>query len=272
MVNMRIAVLGATGYLGSLVTQYLSNKKSYSVISVTRSDLNLEDFHSVRNWLIETKPHAIVNCAVAGGQLTVNDINYPDLQNNLNIFLNFYNNSDLFERFINIGSGSEFNARLSIDNAKEEDIFTSAPLETYAYSKNVISRLAFEKDKFYTLRLFGCFDKSEPNFRLLKKFIKSDSFEFQNRKFDYISSKDFLIILEHYLTSQDILYKDINCVYNNKVWLSDILETFKRLHRIPNTLKITGINILNYTGSSSKLDLLDLNLNGLEKSLRLYFE
>lgn len=268
---MKVVVLGANGYLGALITKYLSSKKFYSVIPITRNDLNLEDFNLVSNWLTKTEPHTIINCAVSGGQLKVNEIVYSDLRNNLNIFLNFYNNSHLFEKFINIGSGSEFNSNFSIDNAKEEDVLSASPTETYAYSKNIISRLSFDRDKFYTLRLFGCFDKSEPNFRLLKKFISTESFEFQNRKFDYISSKDFLIVLEYYLTNKP-LYKDINCVYNNKIWLSDILETFKRLHRIPTNLKIAGINILNYTGSSTKLDSLDLPLNGLEKSLDLYFK
>jgi len=267
---MIVAVLGSNGYLGKFLTNKLLLDNSVSVISVNKQTIDLTNHSSVLNFLQDKQIDAVINCAVAGGNLQINDVNYKVLQDNLNIFLNFYNNSKYFKKFINIGSGSEFNTKTDIDSAVEDAILNAYPSESYAYSKNIISRLVLENDKFFTLRLFGCFDKTEHEFRLLKKFSAQTSFSLMDRKFDYISASDFYKIVDHYLKN-DQLHKDINCVYENKYFLGEILTEFKRLHHIDTDLKIEGINILNYTGNANKLSSLNLNLDGLQKGLELYF-
>lgn len=266
---MKVAILGAGGYLGKYLVKHL--EPVYKVLPLSRDNIDLTNFVDVRDWLKTNRPDVVVHCAVAGGKQTVNGKIYEDVQNNLNVFLNFYNNSQYFGKFINVGSGSEFDSRYSIDLALEEDIVKAFPAESYAYSKNLISRLVLEKDNFFTLRLFGCFDHSEPDFRLLKKFINSKVFDFYDRKFDYISASDFCKIVRHYVDSVPI-HKDMNCVYKDKFYLSEILTKFKTLHHIPTELKIEGINILNYTGSSSKLESLGLALDGLDLGLTHYFK
>lgn len=266
---MKVAILGAGGYLGSYLVKHLS--PIYTVLPISRDTLDLTNFGQVKAWLIEHKPDVVIHCAVTGGKQNVNEKIYEDVQSNLNIFLNFYNNSQYFKRFINVGSGSEFDSKHSINNASEEQVLDSFPAESYAYSKNLIARLVLEKYNFYTLRLFGCFDSSEPDFRLLKKFTNTNNFSFYDRKFDYISANDFCKIVRYYIDNDD-LFKDMNCVYKEKFYLSEILAKFKTLHHIPTELKIEGINILNYTGSSTKLDSLNLQLDGLYKGLEHYFK
>ena len=267
---MIVAILGSNGYLGKFIANKLSMDQTVTVIPVNKQTVNLTNHDSVLNFLQTNNIDAVINCAVAGGNLQINDVNYKVLQDNLNIFLNFYNNSKYFKKFINIGSGSEFNTKTDINNAIEDAILNAYPTESYAYSKNIISRLVLENDKFFTLRLFGCFDKTEHEFRLLKKFSAQPSFSLMDRKFDYISASDFYKIVDHYLKN-DSLQKDINCVYGTKHYLSEILTEFKRLHHIDTDLKIEGINILNYTGNANKLNSLNLNLDGLQKGLELYF-
>jgi nucleoside-diphosphate-sugar epimerase len=267
---MIVAILGSNGYLGKFLTNRLSADQTVTVIPVNKQTIDLTNHNSVLNFLQTNKIDTVINCAVAGGNLQINDVNYKVLQDNLNIFLNFYNNSKYFKKFINIGSGSEFNTKTDIDNAIEDAILNAYPTESYAYSKNIISRLVLENDKFFTLRLFGCFDKTEHEFRLLKKFSAQTSFSLMDRKFDYISASDFYKIVDHYLKN-DSLQKDINCVYGTKHYLSEILTEFKSLHHIDTDLKIEGINILNYTGNANKLNSLNLNLDGLQKGLELYF-
>jgi hypothetical protein len=112
------------------------------------------------------------------------------------------------------------------------------------------------------LRLFGCFDKSEPDFRLFKRFIKDEPLDLVDRQFDYFSAQDFCTVLEHYVNNK-VFFKDVNCVYSEKLFISQILGNFK-----PVTIEKTSD--CNYTGDNDRLELLDLPLLGLERSIKEY--
>ena len=264
---MKIAVLGSRGYLGSYISNRLISKK-YDVLPITREALDLTNYNAVVNWLTQNRPNIIINCATAGRN-SLTSTSYSDVQNNLGIFLNFFNNSQYFDRFINIGSGAEFDITTDINHANENDILTITPAESYAYSKNIISRLVLEKDNFYTIRLFGCFDISEPSNRLLKKISSNDFMEINDRQFDYVSARDFFQLLEYYL-NENRLIKDINCVYSKKISLSELLEQFIDIHNINRNFNISPVVGKNYTGSSVNLESLNLNLDGLYSGLTSY--
>jgi nucleoside-diphosphate-sugar epimerase len=263
---MKVAILGSNGFLGNYFTKNLSS--DYDLIPVSRQVLDLTDSIKVKEWLEINTPDVIINCAINGGKLTLKEKVYDDIQKNLIIFLNFYNNSKYFKKYINIGSGAEFNIFNSINNAKEEDILHSFPTDSYSYSKNIISRLVLEKPNFYTLRIFGCFDSLEPDYRLLKKF-SSVSLQLFDRKFDYISASDLCKIVDYYINNDELI-KDINCVYSEKFMLSDILSKFNNYKKIKIPINVIGINDLNYTGDSSKLETLKINLDGLDLGLQKY--
>jgi nucleoside-diphosphate-sugar epimerase len=263
---MKVAVLGSSGFLGRFIANQLQSD-GYEVFPMTRDTLSLTNHAEVRDWLTKNRPDAVINCATAGRK-TVNDVVFEDVQNNISIFLNFYNNSELFGKFINVGSGAEFDTRQHIDMASEGDILISTPASSYGYSKNVISRMVLGQANFYTLRLFGCFDVSEPEGSLLKKCLSDEFVCVQDRAFDYFSAKDFYRVVEHYLNNQ-VLIKDINCVYQEKHNLMAILDKFREYHRLFVTLDITP-NGKNYTGNGDLLASLDISLDGLEQGLKDY--
>ena len=258
---MKVAVLGAGGFVGSIIVNYLQSK-NYQVLPITRRELDLTNYTSVQEWLIKNKPYAIVNCATAGGKQRMGDARLDDVQNNLTIFLNFYNNSQHFDKFINVGSGAEFDHSLNVDRAKESDILSVFPADGYSYSKNIIARLVLEKENFYTLRLFGCFDSTDPNFRLFKRFLNNEPLDLVDRQFDFFSAQDFCRVLTHYLNTE-AEHRDINCVYKDKLYLSEILNKFK-------PVEITKTTDKNYTGDGSKLAKLRIPLIGLDESIRNY--
>ena len=263
---MRIAILGAGGYLGSYLTEHLIH--NHYIIPVTRDTLDLTDYKQVDDWLGKAAPDVIINCAVSGGGKNVDDINYSDVQRDLSIFLNFYNNTAV-KKYINIGSGAEFDRRTNINNAEEWDIRSAHPLESYGFTKNTIARMILKRQNFFTLRLFGCFDSKEPNIRLFKKFKRDGKITIQDKFFDYISAEDFARIVEHYCTSTD-LFKDLNCVYENKMLLSEQLKMFAR-HHVPNGLiDVKMERGLNYTGSGANLSKLKIPLKGLEQGIKDY--
>jgi len=262
---MKIAILGAAGYLGSYLCQYL--ELHHTVIPVTRDTVDLTDYEAVDTWLSQTTPDVIVNCAVSGGGRRVDDINYTDVQTDFGIFLNFYNNPAV-RKYINIGSGGEFDRRTSITNAEERDILHATPLETYSYTKNIIARTILRRNGFYTLRVFGCFDGSEPEIRLFKKFKATGKITIQDKLFDYISSEDFARIVLHYCESTD-LFKDLNCVYKDKTTLLAALQIFAKHHVPDGQIEVTGKG-LNYTGSGINLSRLAIPLAGLEQGIKHY--
>lgn len=265
---MRIAVLGAKGFLGSYLVGSLVH--NHYVIPVTRSDVTLENYQSVDNWLRNNRPDVIVNCAMNASGNKVNDINYSDVQRDYSVFLNFYNNP-LTPRYINIGSGAEFDRRTDINNCSEQDILQVTPLESYGYTKNIIARSVLNRDNFYTLRLFGCFDSSEISTRLFAKFAAHGRIDVQDRYFDYISASDFARIVEH-VAVNDITVKDINCVYEQKMLLSDQLKLFAKYHIPDADIKYSPELNPAYTGNGAVLKSLGIPLRGLEQGIKDYYK
>lgn len=257
---MKVAVLGSNGFLGKFITSQLTIK-GYDVYPITRKDVDLTNFIEVARWLEKVKPYAIVNCATAAN-ISIDTCSYSDVQNNLNIFLNFYNNSANFDKFINIGSGAEFDRRTNISNVKEFEVILAHPVDSYGYSKNLMARLSIQHDKFFTLRLFGCFHPTEPDFRLFNQVSTGNKVKVIDRQFDYFSARDFLVVLEHYLNNKEY-FKDVNCVYEEKLYLSQVLNKIK-------PIEITGTSELNYTGNGLILAGLNLPLLGLEESIKEY--
>ena len=265
----KVAILGANGYIGRYLVKCLTID-GYNVLPITRTELNLTNFTEVGHWLEINQPDTIINCAAAVSiaDIRKHNVNYDDFRNNINIFLNFYHHSNFFNKFINVGTGAEFDTTCNINEAIEGDIIRSFPKDTYGYSKNLISRLVLEKDKFYTLRLFGCFDKSESDIRLFQQLRTKDEIYIEDRQFDYISASDFYKVVTYYLNSS-ILHKDINCVYQEKLLLSEVVTMFKECHRLPIQINITGVGN-NYSGSGTRLAQYDIPIDGLEKSIKDY--
>lgn len=261
---MKIAILGANGFLGSYLYNHFNAQSDCTAIPVTRATVNLNDYAAVDQWLDRCKPDVIINCAISGGGLKVNDINYSDVQRDLGIFLNFYNNSKV-QKYINVGSGAEFDRRTNILNCTEEDIKFATPVDSYGYTKNVIARLCLDKPGFYTLRLFGCFDSSEPSIRLFKRFLNDATVLIQDKYFDYISAADFAKIVEHFCQNHS-LPKDVNCVYREKKLLSEILHVL----RPGIDLNLDKSQGFGYTGSGKVLADLNIQLDGLEKGIKNY--
>lgn len=261
----KILIVGASGFIGRLLATHLAGD-GYSVLTVTRDNIDLRNYTEVKDYLTMHRPDVVINCAIAVSPSVSTDEIYKDIQNNFDIFMNFYNNSELFGKYINIGSGAEFDMTKNVDLAREEDILTSKPLGSYGYSKNIISRLILTKDNFYTIRLFGCFHPTELDTRLLKRCLNSEEILIQNKMFDYISFQDFYEVIKHYVNNQ-ALTKDVNCVYSEKYDLKSIVDKFISFHNLSTKVILKDTRGVNYTGNGDRLAELFLPLKGLDQGL-----
>lgn len=260
---MRIIILGAGGFIGSYLTNELTT--AHQVLPIYKDTVDLFDNETVRLLLEKVEPDVIINCLTFGGKDNLHNKDANDVSKNLSLFYNFYSNSDLFKYFINIGSGIE----------KTDS--TSA----YAFSKKAISNLIEGDSKFITLRLFGCFGKNENESRLLKRFLASkEPFKIVNdRPFDYISIQDFYNILKFVLENLGTLaLKDvslIDCVYGEKITISEFLELFCDINNIEKNYIIDSTSNDSYVGNPDMIYRLKkyhrLRLYGLAHGLKEYW-
>lgn len=257
---MKVMIIGAGGFIGS----YLAGKiqTNHIIIPVYKHHANLMDEKSVTNILTAVKPDVVINCLTLGGKENINSNDTSIVADNMAMFYNFYKNSDMFTKYINIGSGIEFT-----------DSKTG-----YATSKKAISAIIKNDPKFINLRIWGCFGSNEPDIRLLKRFMAADKvFELENdRLFDYISVQDFANIVLFVLSKikdKDML-STINCTYNEKYKLSEFLEYFCDINNIRKEIIVKSNSHDHYINRDENLKRFQhpqgLKLYGLAHGLKAY--
>lgn len=267
--DMKIAVLGAGGFVGSSVAKYFAQDNL--VISVTRESLNLLDPVVVYKWLEANRFDVIINAAT-----TMNNSDLlADTRNNLGLFMNFYNNRNLFGKFVNFSSGAEFDRRNDINQYSEDKIFTVLPADSYGFGQNMKSRICWDTPDFYTIRIFNCFGLGEISTRIFPKLLQVTQEQpvkiTNDREFDYFGIRD-LCRLTDYVLHNSPAVKDINAVYTTKYKISEVVDQFCTIHKIDKNYIIESAGGNRYTGDGRILSELPVQLLGLQHELRYYNE
>lgn len=269
---MKILLLGHGGFIGSrLYTYLLSN--NYKLITMDRQ-MDILRNNILFDFIRTNKPHIVINCISFGGKTELHNTDLQLALDNLSLFTNLIRASKYFKKFINIGSGAEFREYQGhVKKASEDEIWKACPkFSSYAGSKNIIARLSIGIDNFYTLRLFGCFGKGEPNFRIFTAYknalINKTPLEISDKYFDNLYVEDFCKIVEHYVNN-DPAVKNINCVYKEKLKLSQQLELMSFINKWPRNFIVKEIG-KDYTGCSKNLEDLNLDLVGLSFGMSSY--
>jgi GDP-L-fucose synthase len=264
----KIAILGANGTIGSLLTGLLEG--SGTIVPITRKDLDLLNCQAVTDWVDREAPDIVINAAFSGGSVNTTDISYSDLQRNMRIFYNFYNQAAKF-RYINFGSGAEYDRSMDINSVSEIDIYDRQPTDSYGLAKNWIARTVNNRENFYTLRLFGCFGFNEPDSRLFKRLLNTGKLSVVDRRFDYFSHQDMTTVIKHYINADDQdLIKDVNLVYQEKYSLYYQALLFAEHHCPVSVVTLLGNSPNNYTASGDTLASLNLTLSGLKQGIKDY--
>mgnify|MGYP003332637575 CR=1 FL=1 len=280
MVN--VLVLGSKGFLGSVLIRELQKNSNYNVQGLNRDNYDFTHYLSTKYFISSMEPDIIINCATQGGKQKLGDFNKDELINNLKIHRNLMNCRDYYGLLINIGSGAEFDITTNIENVREWDFCDIVPSDSYGLSKNIISNDT--NFKCLTLRLFMCFDYSEPSFRLLKRYLMNEKTTLTNlKKISFISAIDFCIIVKHFIDLYN--WKHIlrfsnnynlmmNCAYLEQMYVDEILDIFSDIHKIPKKYEIESYSNNSYTCNT---DLLYGQFNevvkkfeGFESAMRKY--
>ena len=261
---MKIAVLGARGFVGSRLTKSLGQK--HNVIPVFRQTIDLLDYKSVQDFLRKEKFDVIVNAAA----IMTDPDSLTDTRNNLGIFMNFYHNSELFGKFVNLASAAEYDRSTDINLIQESEIFTRLPKDSYGFGQNIKSRLSLDKNNFYNIRIFNCFGKGEYESRIFTRYLNQGKLEItNNRYFDYFSINDLCHLVDHCIVNHWTI-RDVNAVYTDKYLISEVIELFCATNRLDSNFSVISFSQHNYTGSAANINTLNIKFNGLIQGFRDY--
>jgi GDP-L-fucose synthase len=268
---MKVCILGASGFIGGVLTKQLA--ANYQIVTPSSTDLDLTNSGLVYTYFENNPVDAVINCA-ASTNFNEDRFDVYEFQKNISIGSNLLLIQRMIGRLINFGSGAEFDRKRNIFLASEEELWARMPSDHYGLSKNITSRMVNGINHWYNLRLFGVFGPSEHPNRLLKKILKGDQFDVMDRLFDYFYVEDIVPVVRYFLEEPMPKFRDINLTYrkvNRDKSLGAFIETFCSIHRIMNPARIIGKDLDRcYTGSSNKLNNLGLPLIGLEKGLEDY--
>jgi UDP-glucose 4-epimerase len=275
--QMNVLITGANGFLGKEFIKYFSLSEDYVIFSTSRNELDVCDEKAVSSFLQNKEIDIVLHTAIKGGKRGIQDTK-EDFIKNLLMFDNLKRNSDKYKLMINFGSGAAFDKDLDIDNVKEEGVFDRLPKDFYGLAKNLITRqiIGFNEN-IINLRLFGCFGTSE----LKTRFIKSIIDNYKNKKpviidqpkeMDFFFVEDLCRVIKYYIENfeKKQLPNDLNMCYNKqKLTLREIATLVHSEGNIENKILFNGNNKgSSYTGDSSRLESLTIDLIGLKNGIK----
>jgi len=229
---MNILITGANGFLGQQFTEHFS-KTQHNVILAPRQTLDLTDSGQVDNFFVSRAIDVVIHTAVKS------DESFDSLRANLSMFHNLKKHANNYRLMFSFGSGAEFDRYSNINNANEEDIYTTLPTDYYGVAKNLIAReIILHNSNIINLRLFGCFGTMEKNTRFIKNSLSRINkglpiFIFQDRLMDFFYVGDIIKVVEHLMTKPKGHHIDYNMCYSEKATLAVIAQQLNSLVKNP---------------------------------------
>jgi UDP-glucose 4-epimerase len=273
---MHILITGCNGFIGrNLVNHFKTN---HSVDAASRKEFDMLDSESVKKFFEDKKYDLVIHTAIEGGRRTKPDTEEMVYKNILMVY-NLLENQDKFDNMITFGSGAELDRRFDINEKTNVD--RRYPTDFYGISKSIIHKLCMIEPKLYNFRIFNCFGSDESETRFIRgnieKNIKGESMIlFSNRLMDFFYMDDLISMINQFTINPSVFPKSIDCVYENKYRLSDILNIINEVSDNSvdiiklNDESINSINT-NQTDYIGKFTDLSIEFIGLRNSIEIVY-
>jgi len=251
-----ILITGGTGFIARNLKEYLDSK--FKVFAPTHSELELLDESKVAKFILKNKIRQVIHCAnIGGGRDTVGMPNV--VYSNLRMFFSIVQNLDYLEKFIQIGSGAEYNMRNYKPKMTEDYFDKHIPSDDYGFAKYVCAKFIQNIDKACELRLFAVFGKYENVYikfisnAIVRNLFKLPIVIYQNVYFDFMYISDLVRIMEYFLTHTP-QHKSYNITTGKPIDLVTIAEKINKIGKFKSKIvvKNPGLNT-EYTGDNSRL-------------------
>lgn len=283
----RIIITGAGGTIGRILMRDLAD---LFPIGITRSAVDLTDVMGVIEMIEEHRPDVLIHCATKGGKQSFGEFIASDLIENISMVDNICRASANIGTIINIGSGAEYGRSGKISNVSERSLRSGIypiPTDSYGLSKWLAWNQFEQMNNSVTLRLFGCFDPIEPDFRLLRRFAdharEGKHFVLsQDREFSWISGLDLSAVVRRTIElrtsrswwkSKD-LPRSLNVAYadTSRMRLSEFLVRWTAARGVDASFSIAQDGIGNpYTCDADlMMETLSPRLVGIDASMEGY--
>ena len=90
---------------------------------------------------------------------------------------------------------------------------------------------------------------------------------------DFFGANDLYKVIDHIINSGYFLYRDLNMCYKEKHTLSDVVNIINNLSSNKSKIKVVEEGMSPpYCGDFSRLSLLDIEFDGLEKSIKKVYD
>lgn len=276
----KILIVGASGFIGKNIYEYLSEKKEqYSVYKVSSTELDATDEIAVTSFLEQNYFDVIVHSAVHNSGVKKYKDSNKMLEYTLRMFYNFEKNQHLYGKMLYFGSGAEFDKRYDISFVSEEQIGENIPIDDYGFAKYIIERSIKNSENIFNLRLFGIYGKYE--YWPLKfisisccKAIKNIPISIRkNVYFDFLFIDDLCQIVEWFILNTP-KYKDYNVTTGQKIDLLKLAQIILKVSGkdLPIYICQDGLD-KEYSANNNRLkeELGDFNFTNVEKAIeKLY--
>jgi nucleoside-diphosphate-sugar epimerase len=285
---MKVIVTGGGGFVGRNVARCL-RKLGHDVVAPTHQELDMTDLTKCMTYFHANNVEAVVHTAFKGHFSSQNQ--HQDFVENIKMY-EVLTWLDDYRPTIIIGSGAEFDRRFDIDQAEEDSVFNSWPVDLYGLSKNIISKRALGLAQYnedeqeihdpYVLRLFGCFGSDEPDFRFIKRSIlrlkQGLPIEvLKNKDMDFFFVDDVATVIDKVITTRSNNLRHLNLVYQNdfnrKETLAGVGMMICKAMNVPVNVVVKDHDKDNrYTGNGWRLRQEKLPLIGLENGIKRMVE
>ena len=198
-----ILLLGATGFLGRNLAEYLQRRpEAYALSTPSHRELDLTDEQNVADYLKWGRFDVVINAAICNHYRPGTPADADELEHDLRMFFHLQKRHGDYGKMLYFGSGAELNKDRPICLAREDQFSNGLPSSAYGLAKYAIGRSIEQSENIYNLRIFGLFGKYE-NWK--KTFISNACCKAlkglpitirQNLILDYLYVDDFLPVVE----------------------------------------------------------------------------